>query len=432
MDDPAGPPQSYWRAIAPPLPAIPHFTGDARATVAIVGAGFTGLSAALHLADQGVDVVVVDAREPGWGASGRNNGQVVAALKHEPQELEASFGKQRSDLLIEAVGKGPDLVFALIDRFNIDCQASRNGIITAARSERDLLGLKQRTDIWIAHGTPLRLLTREETEAKTGTGVYRGACLDPRGGAINPLAYARGLAAAVLGLGGRIFTNALVQKMTRSNDRWVLQLDQGRITADRVIIGTNAHTGHFWPELSQTILPVRTPQIVSKPLTSNLRRKILPDGQPMSDTRALTVGVRMHPDGRLHLGGGGGTSGQGRRKLFRQLAAKAGKMFPFLPDLEWEFQWTGVMAITPDRYPRLFDLAPGVAASLGYSGRGVAMATIMGRELARWAADEAPLDRLALPVSSFAGLPYHRAKEFLIEAALLYYAAKDQLQQIRS
>jgi glycine/D-amino acid oxidase-like deaminating enzyme len=431
MDDSGGPPHSYWRAIAPPLPDLPRFTGDAVATVAVVGAGFTGLSAALHLAEQGVDVVVLDAREPGWGASGRNNGQVVAALKHEPQELESRFGKERSDALIEAVGKGPDLVFGLIDRFNIDCRASRNGIITAARSERDLLGLRRRTDIWIARGTPLRLLTPEETASKTGTGVYRGACLDPRGGSINPLAYARGLAAAVLRLGGGIFTHALVQKITRHEDRWVLQLDQGRITAERVIIGTNAHTGPFWPGLAQTILPVRTPQLVSKPLTSNLRRKILPDGQVMSDTRALTVGVRMHPDGRLHLGGGGGTARGGREKLFKQLAAKAGKMFPFLPDLEWEFQWTGVMAITPDRYPRLFDLAPGVAASLGYSGRGVAMATIMGRELARWATGEAPLDQLALPVSRFAGLPYHRAKEFFIEAGLLYYAAKDQFHQIR-
>lgn len=432
MDDAGGPPNSYWRATARPLPSIPSFEGEARVAVAVIGAGFTGLSAALHLAERGIDALVVDAREPGWGASGRNNGQVVAALKHEPQELAAKFGKDRSERLIETVGQGPDLVFGLIERFGMACQPARNGIVTAALTERDLSGLKQRTDIWIAHGTPLRLLTRQETEAKTGTDAYRGACLDPRGGAINPLGYARGLAAAVLSLGGRIATDAPVRKVTRHKNAWVLELDKGRITADRVIIGTNAHTGPFWPGLARTFLPVRTPQIVSKPLGSNLRRKILPDGEVMSDTRALTVGVRMHRDGRLHLGGGGGTSGVPREKLFSQLAAKAGRLFPFLPDPEWEFQWTGVMAITPDRYPRLFDLAPGVAASLGYSGRGVAMATIMGRELARWAANEAPIDQLAIPVSRFAGLPYHWAKEFWIEAGLLYYAAKDRLGQMRA
>ncbi|MBS0222498.1 MAG: FAD-binding oxidoreductase [Proteobacteria bacterium] len=427
MNDPEGTPTSYWAATAPAGPNIPTFDGSERADTVVVGAGYTGLSAALHLAQRGSSVLVLDAHEPGWGASGRNNGQVVAALKHEPHEIEERFGKERGGELIRVIGNGPDLVFGLIERYGMECSARRSGILTAAHSATSLADLQRRVEVWMRRGAPLQLLSRAELESRSGTGFYVGGCLDPRGGAINPLGYARGLAAAVLREGGQIRQKAHVNSIVRAASGWRVNLDRGSVVASRVILGTNGYTDDLWPGLKKTFLPARTPQLVSKPLRDNVRKSILPGGQIMSDTRYLTVGVRMHADGRMHLGGGGGTAGADRPVLYEQLPKEARALYPQLGDVEWEFRWSGFMAMTPDRYPRLFELAPDVAAALGYSGRGICTATIMGRELARWAAGDAGIDDLALPVSTFRTLPYYALRGPIIEGTVLFHTLRDRL-----
>lgn len=431
MDDPAVMPDSYWAATAPALPSIAAFEGNESADVAIVGAGYTGLSAALHLAERGISVLVLDAHEPGWGASGRNNGQVVAALKHEPHEIEERFGKDRGGELIRIVGEGPDLVFGLIERYRIECDARRSGILTAAHSAVNFEDLRRRVEIWNGRGAPLQLLSRSELQSLSGTSYYAGGCLDPRGGAINPLGYARGLAHAVLEKGGRVRRSAEVRRVLRQKDEWRLELDRGAVTAAKVILATNAYTGDFWPGLRKTFLPARTPQIVSKPLRDNIRGSILSDGQIMSDTRYLTVGVRVHRDGRLHLGGGGGTAGEDRPALYDELRRQGVELYPQLGDLEWEYRWTGFMAMTPDRYPRLFELAPDVVAALGYSGRGICTATIMGKELARWAAHEAPMNELAFPLSTFRTLPYYSLRGPIVEGTVLFHTWRGRLMAVK-
>jgi glycine/D-amino acid oxidase-like deaminating enzyme len=426
LADPPGMPDSYWTATAAPGPPVPAFDGSENAETVVIGAGYTGLSAALHLAEQGRPVLVLDANEPGWGASGRNNGQVVAALKHEPHEIEQRFGRERGAALIRAVGDGPDLVLGLIARYRIACAARRSGILTAAHSLKSLADLKRRVEIWNARGAPLRLLSRDEMEAASGTGFYAGGCLDPRGGAINPLGYARGLARAVMAAGGAIRQKALVRSIKRAGTQWRVMTARGNVDAETVIIGTNAYTGGFWPGLQKTFLPARTPQLVSRPLRDNIAKSILPGGQIMSDTRALTVGVRMHEDGRLHLGGGNGTAGAESDALYAPLARHARLLYPQIGELEWQYRWTGFMAMTPDRYPRLFELAPGVAAALGYSGRGICTATILGRELGRWAAGDAGIGELAMPASSFRTLPYHALRGMIVESAVRYYSFRDR------
>lgn len=426
MNDPGGMPSSYWQATAPAGPTIAAFDGSEKADIAVIGAGYTGLSAALHLAERGHSVLVLDANEPGWGASGRNNGQVVAALKHEPHEIEERFGKERGGALIRAIGGGPDLVFDLIQRYGMECDARRCGIVTAAHSTASLADIQRRVEAWQERDVPLQFLPRSDLESKSGTAFYAGGCLDPRGGAINPLGYARGLARAVLQRGGAVRRGALVRRLRRQGARWRLELDRGTVEAEKVIIGTNAYTGDFWPGLRKTILPARTPQIVSRPLRDNLRRTILPDGEIMSDTRYLTVGVRMHADGRLHLGGGGATAGEDSAALYRELPRQAALLFPQLGELAWEYRWSGFMAMTPDRYPRLFELGPGLAAALGYSGRGICTATIMGRELARWLAGEASISDLALPASTFRTLPYYALRGPIIEGAVAFHMFRER------
>jgi glycine/D-amino acid oxidase-like deaminating enzyme len=277
----------------------------------------------------------------------------------------------------------------------------------------------------------LRLLPRDEMEAASGTGAYAGGCLDPRGGAINPLGYARGLAGAMIGLGGAIRQKAEVRSIKRAGTQWRVMTARGNVDAEHVIIGTNAYTGAFWPGLKKTFLPSRTPQLVSRPLRDNIAKSILPGGQIMSDTRYLTVGVRMHEDGRLHLGGGNGTAGAENDALYAPLARHARLLFPHigphLGELDWQYRWSGFMAMTPDRYPRLFELAPGIAAALGYSGRGICTATILGAELARWAAGDAGIDELAMPASSFRTLPYYALRGIIVDSAVRYYSMRDRV-----
>ncbi|MFC3678387.1 NAD(P)/FAD-dependent oxidoreductase [Ferrovibrio xuzhouensis] len=428
MNDPGQTPASYWAATAAPLsPGIEGFEGNEQADVVIVGAGFTGLTTGLHLAERGVDVLVIDANEPGWGASGRNNGQVVAALKHEPHEIEEAFGTERGKKLIEAIGQAPDMVFGIIARYGIQCDAKRNGIITAAHSPNALLNLQKRTDVWRSRGAPLSMLPRNEMADRTGTTYYLGGSYDPRGGAINPLAYARGLAGAVLSAGGRLRSDARVTRIVRSGGRHILELAKGTISAGKIIIATNAYTDDLWPGLKKTFIPVRTPQLVSKPLPLGSLATILPSGEIMSDLRKLMFGVRIQPGNRLHLGGGGGTSGADREGSYRNMVRLCCQVFPFLPDMEWEYRWTGFMAMTPDFYPRLFELAPGIAACLGYSGRGIGTATLLGQELAKWASDTTRIDELVLPLSHYRELPYYPFKEILVETAIKYYDARDRL-----
>src|SRR5262249_55625947 len=220
MNDPPGVPKSYWATTAAPCPPVPDFDGSEKTETVAIGAGYTGLSAALHLAQQGRSVLVLDANEPGWGASGRNNGQVVAALKHEPHEIEARFGAERGARLIRAIGEGPDLVLGLVQRYAMACDARRSGILTAAHSPGGLVDPRRRVEIWNTRGAPLQMLARDEMEAASGTAFYAGGCLDPRGGAINPLGYARGLARAVIEEGGAIRKKATVRSIKRAGTSW--------------------------------------------------------------------------------------------------------------------------------------------------------------------------------------------------------------------
>lgn len=428
LNDPAEIPDSYWAATAAPLAGILPVEGKLEADVAVIGAGFTGLSTALHLAEAGVNVVVVDAHQPGWGASGRNNGQVVAEMKHEYYEMVEKFGTDRADRLITAVGTGPDLVFELIRRFQMECAATRGGIITAAHNGQAMEKLRKRTEAWRRRGAPLELLDKVQSHAATGSEFFVGAVRDPRGGAINPLAYARGLARACLARGVRLYGDSRAERLERDGPDWRVILPRGEIRAAKVVLATNAYSDNLWKGLKRTVLPVRTPQVVSDPLPDQIARTILPGREIMSDTRKLIVGVRTHPDGRLHLGGRGGVTGADRKAPFERLIAEARNLYPNLPPLTWRYQWSGFVALTPDFYPRLFELAPGVASCLGYSGRGVAMATLMGRELSGWA-QGAHIDDLVLPQSSFRTLPYYDFQTIAVEGSMAWYRLQEKFDR---
>src|SRR5262249_46353774 len=285
---------------APPAPAGGPLDGSRRASVAIVGAGFTGLSTALHLAERGIAPLVLEAKEIGWGASSRNFGQVVPYFKHDQGHVLRHFGPETGERLIAAAGNAPDLGFGLIERHGIACTAVRNGLIFGAHSPAARESLAERTAFWQSRGAPVEMHDGPDAHAFIGSSFYAACSIDRRGGTINPVAYVRGLAAAALKAGAAISTGTPVTSLTRIGNEWRLATPRGEITADTVVLATNAYTeNRLWPGLRQSIIPMRSYQLVSRPLGENVRRSILPRYQPLTDTRPLYSGVRLHPNGRL-------------------------------------------------------------------------------------------------------------------------------------
>jgi glycine/D-amino acid oxidase-like deaminating enzyme len=419
-------PASLWAATAAPAPPTPPLRGEARAEVAIVGGGFTGLSAALHLAEQGKAVTLLEAAEPGWGASGRNGGQVIPGLKHDPDTLCRMFGERQGERIVSVAGSAPDLVFGLIERHAIRCDAVRNGWVQAIHSEKVLEAARRRMQQWQARGAPVAMLDRAATGARLGTEGYAGGFVDQRGGSLQPLSYARGLARAAITQGAAIHGGSPALRLARENGGWRIDTPGGSLRADSVVIGTNAYTDDLVPGLKRTLVPVNSFQVASTPLSDNVRRSILPGGEVASDTRRLLAYFRLDRDGRLVMGGRGTPTGESNPRRYGRLRRLVAAMFPQVGAPEWQFYWSGKVALTADHLPHIHEPEAGLAIGLGYNGRGVAMATVMGKLLAKRALG-APAELLGLPIGPIRPLPLWALRAPALAVMTRWYQLRDAL-----
>src|SRR5262245_42404977 len=219
-----------WAHTAPPAPQVQRLSEALRADVVVVGAGYTGLSAALHLAEAGSQVVVLEADEIGFGGSGRNVGLVNAGLWMPPDNVVRTLGADRGERLIALLGDAPSLVFDLIARHGIDCEGTRTGTLHCAIGQRGLKQIEGRAAQWQRRGAAVELLDRAETESKTGSATFDGALLDRRAGTIQPLAYARGLARAAAAAGARLFSGSPVVSTARHDGRWSVRTSAGAVS----------------------------------------------------------------------------------------------------------------------------------------------------------------------------------------------------------
>jgi glycine/D-amino acid oxidase-like deaminating enzyme len=425
------PATSLWTATAQPAPECPPLEGVHRADVCVVGGGFTGLSAALHLAASGATVVLLEAGEPGFGASGRNGGQVIPGLKLDPGEIEAWLGPDRGARLVEEVGGAADLVFDLVRRHGIECEASQAGWIKAAHSPEALRGVLRSAEQWSRRGAPVTELDRARIAELTGTDGYTGGWVDHRGGTLQPLGYARGLARATQARGARLHGDTLATEVRRQGSVWAVATPRGSVLAPQVVLGTNAYTdiaGSLWRGLAQTVVPVYSYLVASRPLPDSLRRTILPKGQGVSDTRRLLRYFRLDPAGRMIMGGRGKFRESRRQGDYGAVIRSAVELYPALRDCAWEFVWGGKVALTLDHLPHLHELASGVYAGLGYNGRGVAMATLMGKWLAMRA--QGASDReIPFPATPLRPVPFHRWRRPFIALAVAWKRALDRLDR---
>ena len=294
-------PSSLYADTAGPAPDTPALAGDRRASVAVVGGGFTGLSAALHLAEKGVDVVVLEANEPGWGASGRNGGQVNPGLKHDPDAVEADFGPDLGARMVALSGNAPNLVFDLIQRHQIACaRCSRARCVRPSRRAEPEVRARRTSGSAAAGRSGAGA---GEIAGATGTDRYQAAMLDRRGGQVNPLGYARGLARAAMQQGAAVHGGTRVRRMRKAGSNWLVETGSGTVTANKVILATNGYTDGLWPGLRRSLVPLFSAIAATEPLPAAVVEAIMPTRSSLYEIGSITVYYRFEPDNRLLMGG---------------------------------------------------------------------------------------------------------------------------------
>jgi glycine/D-amino acid oxidase-like deaminating enzyme len=392
----------------------------------IVGGGFTGLSTALHLAERGTRTVLLEANEPGWGASGRNGGQVIPGLKLDPSEMRAKYGDDLGRRLTKTVGGTADLVFDLIKRHSIDCDAARNGWIQGAPGPKGMAEVRRRAEEWSAEGADVSVLDADEVRARVGGGDYVGAYFHRGGGTVNPLSYARGLARAAAAAGAQIHGDSRAMSLERAGQGWKVSISGGSVTAPKAVLCTNGYTDNLWPGLAETVIPVLSSVVATEPLSDNLRKVILPGREGVSETRRVLNWFSIDGKGRLIFGGRANQQETEDPNAFGPVMARLKAMMPILGEPRIQFRWAGNVAITTDHVPHLNELAPGLYAGLGYNGRGVAMSTMMGKLLAERVSGTRAED-IPFPTTSIERIPFHGWRATGIALAIGWKRLQDRL-----
>ncbi|MDE2261788.1 MAG: FAD-binding oxidoreductase [Gammaproteobacteria bacterium] len=418
---------SLWSATCAPLEPLPRLLAERRAEVLVIGAGYTGLSAALHVAEAGREVIVLEARELGEGGSGLNGGQVIPGLKHDPDLLAVRYGERIGSQLTACSAQAPDLVFDLIGRHSIECDAVRTGWMQLAVSEKHLPGLRRRAEQWRRRGADVAVLSDREAAQLTGSTRYCGGWIDRRGGVVQPLAYLRGLARAAMRSGARIFTHSPAMALSRAGGGWRVAGGGGSVDAQAVILATDAYTDAAFDDLRRTVVTVPSIQVATAPLPARLRAAILPGGQSVSDTQRLLCYFRLDASGRLVLGTRGSYGDLPVPVTTTAHEHALREIHPELARMPLEYRWGGLVALTRDGLPHLHEPAPGLLAGLGYNGRGVAMATAMGRLLARRALGE-PAESLEFPSTPIRPIRLHGLSRLAARATIRCLQLLDTLE----
>lgn len=414
LNDPRS--HGLWEASAPTPPATPALSGDIQTDIAIIGAGYTGLSTALHLAEAGISAVVLEAAEIGFGGAGRNVGLVNAGMWVMPEDLIATLGADYGNRLLDFLGDGPAYVWEMIRRHQIQCEANPVGTLHAGVGAKGFAELTERARQWQARGAPVELLGQAEAAGALGTKFYTGALLDRRAGTIQPLAYARGLAHAAVKAGAVIHTASPVQAMDRKGSEWQLRTPQGLVRAKRVVVATDAYTKMVMQDIArqQVFLPYFN--MATQPLPAALVRSVLPGRQGVWDTKEVLLSYRWDAQNRLVFGSVGALRNTGTSVHRAWAKRMLRKIYPQISGVEFQHEWFGSIGMTSDNLPRFHQLDEGVFAFCGYNGRGIAPGTVFGRAMAGFLTGAIKAEDLPLPLSRPAPIPFRGLRSAFYEA----------------
>lgn len=374
-------PSSYYAASANPVPARPELQGEVETDVCVIGAGYTGLSTALFLLENGFKVTVLEAAKVGFGASGRNGGQIVNSYSRDIDVIERTVGAKQAKLLGDMAFEGGRIIRDRIAKYNIQCDLKDGGVF-AALSAKQMGHLESQKKLWERFGhTQLELMDAKRIREVVGTDSYVGGMLDMSGGHIHPLNLALGEAAAVESLGGVIHEQSPAVKIDRGANP-VVHTPQGRVKAKFIVVAGNAYLGGLVPELASKSMPCGTQVITTEPLSADLAKSLLPQDYCVEDCNYLLDYYRLTGDNRLIFGGGVVYGARDPSNIEAIIRPKMLKVFPQLKNVKIDFAWTGNFLLTLSRLPQVGRIGDNIYYSQGCSGHGVTYTHLAGKLLA--------------------------------------------------
>lgn len=421
-------PPSLWAAVTPAGPELPELAGTQQADVVVLGAGFTGLSTALHLREAGIDVAVVEAMEPGWGASGRNNGQVIPTLSRpDPDDIIRKHGAA-GERFVALLRDSASTLFDTARRYGIDAEQEQTGWVQPVHSPGRIKIAERRVRQWSTFGAAVELLSREQARDMLGSDAWFGGFWNRTGGHINPLALSRGLARAALEKGVRIFGRSPAERYERREGKWLVKTAKGEIRGRALVVATNAYSGEIErslvPDIAQEVMPVLSWQMSTQPLSDNVRKTIIPGRQAMSDTHGELYFARYDARNRLVTGGAVIGPGDKAARLKARVTERLQRLWPQIGEVTFDHVWNGYVGMTTDYLPRIHRLGPDAYGWTGCNGRAVALSIALGGELSKAVRGVAE-NELALPFTKPVPIPAHGLLRKLAPLMLLIYRRRD-------
>lgn len=400
-----------------------------RHDVVIVGAGYTGLSAARTLARAGADVMVVEREQVGWGASSRNAGQVLTGLRLDPATLVARYGSARARQLFEIAGSSVVGLERVIADEDIECDYARVGHIQAASTPAHFKDFQDEQALLARDfNHRVELVSRLDQRTEIGSDVYHGLLVDEHSGALNPARYVHGLAAAATRAGVGLAIGVTVTHVRREPDGWILSTSADEIRARDVLFATNGYTDRAAPELQRRFVPIGSYIVVTEPLADQNAASLLPRGRTAFDSKHFLHYFRLTPDRRLLFGGRAEFSRPDpdtTRRAAEILRRDLERVFPQLAGISIDYAWGGSVGFTRDQMPRAGVLA-GFYYAGGYCGHGIAMATYLGEQIGRRMAGE-PIEN-PLFDDRFPPIPMYSGNPWFLPFVGAYYRVQDWLQ----
>ncbi|KXF90793.1 oxidoreductase [Phaeobacter inhibens] len=419
-------PNNWYAATATPLAPFAPLQGEARADVCIVGGGYTGLSAALHLAEAGRSVILLEANRVGFGASGRNGGQLGSGQRMEQDGLESLMGEPDAAKLWSLAEDAKDLVKSLIARHGIDCHL-KPGIAHACFSKSDVSHEHRYVEhLQTRYGYgDITALDAAALQAICPSPAYVGGSLDMGAGHLHPLSYALGLARAAAAAGVQICEGSEVLDI-ETGAQVRLRTDTGRVTADHLILACNGYLGGLNRQVAARVMPINNFIAATEPLGEEAAQVLARD-VAVADSKFVVNYFRLSHDGRLLFGGGESYGYRFPSDIAATVRKPMTEIFPHLHDVNIDYAWGGTLAITMKRMPYLARLAPNILSASGYSGHGVGTATHAGQLMAlAIAGDGDGFDTMArVPAPAFPGGAAMRSP--LLALAMTWYALRDRL-----
>ncbi len=417
---------SYYAASANDKTIRPSLEGDISADICVIGAGFTGLSTAIHLAEKGFKVVVLEGSLVGFGASGRNGGQIVNSYSRDIDFIEKHYGQDVGNEMGKMAFQGGRILRRLVKDYNIKCDLKEGGIF-AACNEKQLDGMKDRKTLWEKHGhSELDLLDENAIRQRVGTERYVGGLLDNSGGHFHPLNLVLGEAAALESLGGTIFEDSEVIKV-EEGEKTRVYTKNGSVTANFLVVSGNAYLGGLIPKLQAKAIPCGTQVITTAPLSEEQQKQLIPMDNCVEDCNYLLDYYRLSGDGRLIYGGGVTYGAREPSKIESKIVPNMLKTFPQLKGTKVDFAWTGNFLLTLMRLPQFGRIGKNIYYAQGYSGHGITCSHLAGQVLADAITDQCERFDIfaALPQYPFPGGRMLRVP--MTAAGAMYYSLRDKL-----